>query len=155
MARDTIGYLPGDILVKVDRAAMSVGLETRAPFLDARVAYVARQIPLELHVDGRKGKKLLRELLYRHVPKTLIERPKQGFAMPLDDWLRGALQDWGLDLISDQGLVTSLGLNGDQIGKLWVSHQDRRINVGKELWTLLMLMLWARDTGIGTSARRD
>ncbi len=155
MSCDTTGYLPGDILVKVDRAAMSVGLETRAPFLDARVANVARQIPIGLHVDGRKGKKLLRALLYRHVPQTLIERPKQGFAMPLDDWLRGALRVWGSDMISDQGLISSLGLNGDLLGKLWARHQDRRINAGKELWTLLMLLLWARDTGIGMSAQRD
>jgi asparagine synthase (glutamine-hydrolysing) len=116
---------------------------------------VARQIPIGLHVDGRKGKKLLRALLYRHVPHTLIERPKQGFAMPLDDWLRGALRVWGSDMISDQGLISSLGLNGDLLGKLWARHQDRRINAGKELWTLLMLLLWARDTGIGTSVQRD
>ncbi len=154
MARDMTGYLPGDILVKVDRAAMSVGLETRAPFLDARVANVARQIPIGLHVDGRKGKKLLRELLYRHVSQALIERPKQGFAMPLDDWLRGALQAWGAELLSDQELVAGLGLNGDVIEKLWIRHQDRRINAGKELWTLLMLLLWARETGIAMSARR-
>jgi asparagine synthase (glutamine-hydrolysing) len=153
MARDTTGYLPGDILVKVDRAAMSVGLETRAPFLDARVANVARQIPTDLHVDGRTGKKLLRELLYRHVPQALIERPKQGFAMPLDDWLRGALQQWGLELISDQGLVAGLGLDRAFIEKLWAGHQSKRVNAGKELWTVLMLLLWARDAGIGTSAQ--
>lgn len=152
MARDTTGYLPGDILVKVDRAAMSVGLETRAPFLDARVANLARQIPIGLHVDGRKGKKLLRALLYRHVPQTLIERPKQGFAMPLDDWLRGALQAWGLELISDQGLVAGLGLNRVLLEELWAGHQKRRLNAGKELWTLLMLLLWAKDMGIGASA---
>jgi len=153
MARDTTGYLPGDILVKVDRAAMSVGLETRAPFLDARVSHVARQIPIGLHVDGRKGKKLLRELLYRHVPQALIERPKQGFAMPLDDWLRGALQEWGAELISDQGLAAGLGLDREAMEKIWMSHQNRRINAGKELWALLVLLLWARDTGIGAAAR--
>jgi asparagine synthase (glutamine-hydrolysing) len=151
MARDTTGYLPGDILVKVDRAAMSVGLETRAPFLDARVTNMARQIPIGLHVDGRTGKKLLRALLYRHVPQTLIERPKQGFAIPLDDWLRGALHDWGLELISDLGLVANLGLNGNLIKEIWVGHQNRRMNAGKELWTLLMLLLWARGMGIGAS----
>lgn len=152
MARDTIGYLPGDILVKVDRAAMSVGLETRAPFLDARVVNVARQIPVGLHVDARQGKKLLREVLYRHVPKELIERPKQGFAMPLDDWLRGALRAWGDDLVSDEGLIETLRLDASAIAMLWEKHLERRVNAGKELWALLMLLLWARHTGIGTSA---
>lgn len=148
MARDTTGYLPGDILVKVDRAAMSVGLETRAPFLDARVADIARRIPVGLHVDGRRGKKLLREVLYRHVPKALIERPKQGFAMPLDDWLRGALRSWGEELISDEALIGTLRLDAAAVSKLWERHQERRVNAGKDLWTLLMLLLWARHTGI-------
>ncbi|WP_417525537.1 asparagine synthase (glutamine-hydrolyzing) [Marinovum sp.] len=152
MARDTTGYLPGDILVKVDRAAMSVGLETRAPFLDARVAEAARQIPIGLHVDGRQGKKLLRALLYRHVPQALIERPKQGFAMPLDDWLRGALRPWGVTLIRDQALVAALGLDGAQLAALWQRHQNRRIDAGKSLWALLMLLLWARDNGIASPA---
>ncbi|WP_299792800.1 asparagine synthase (glutamine-hydrolyzing) [uncultured Marivita sp.] len=152
MARDMTGYLPGDILVKVDRAAMSVGLETRAPFLDARVAAVARQIPIELHVDQRTGKKLLRELLYRYVPQSLIERPKQGFAMPLDDWLRESLRDWGSGLIKDEALVTSLGLDRNRVEDIWSAHQAKHINAGKALWTLLMLLLWARNIGIGTSA---
>ncbi|MGX9353171.1 asparagine synthase (glutamine-hydrolyzing) [Shimia sp. W99] len=148
MARDMTGYLPGDILVKVDRAAMSVGLETRAPFLDARVANLARQIPIGFHVDGRTGKKLLRELLYRHVPQALIERPKQGFAMPLDDWLRGALYEWGSGLIADTETISNLGLNAGFIETLWERHQKRRVNAGKEVWALLMLLLWARDVGI-------
>ena len=154
MARDTTGYLPGDILVKVDRAAMSTGLETRAPLLDGRVADVARQIPIALHVDGRKGKKLLRDLLYRHVPQDLIERPKQGFAMPLDDWLRDALRKWAFELITDQELLAKLGLNGQVIANLWQRHQDQRVNAGKELWTLIMLLQWAKDTwnGIPTQA---
>ena len=153
MARDTTGYLPGDILVKVDRAAMSVGLETRAPFLDARVARTARQIPIGLHVDGRKGKKLLRRLLYRFVPEALIERPKQGFAMPLDDWLRGALRAWAFDLISDRGLIGEMGLDADALGTLWARHQDRRVNSGKQLWAVLMLLHWARDFGLETGAQ--
>ena len=155
MACDTTGYLPGDILVKVDRASMSVGLETRAPFLDARVARVARQIPTGLHVDSRKGKKLLRDLLYRHVPQALIERPKQGFAMPLDDWLRGALSEWGAKLIMDRERVAGLGLNSDVIENLWQRHQDARVNAGKELWTLMMLLLWAKDIGIGAYVKAE
>lgn len=153
MARDTSGYLPGDILVKVDRAAMSVGLETRAPLLDARVATLARQIPIGLHVDGREGKKLLRSLVYRHVPQSLIERPKQGFAIPLDDWLRGALQEWGSALITDADLTEALGLDADLIGELWAKHQARRVNAGNELWTILMLLLWAREFRMGGTAQ--
>jgi asparagine synthase (glutamine-hydrolysing) len=144
MARDVTGYLPGDILVKVDRAAMSASLETRAPFLDARVSDVARQIPVALHVDGREGKKLVRTLLYRHVPRALIERPKQGFAMPIDDWLRGALRQWAEVLITDVGLVSSLGLNKGRLVSLWQDHQCGRVNAGRELWILLMLLLWAK-----------
>lgn len=145
MARDTTGYLPGDILVKVDRAAMSVSLETRAPFLDARVSRVARQIPVALHVDGREGKKLLRTLLYRHVPRELIERPKQGFAMPVDDWLRGGLKHWAEGLIGDADLASAIGLNTGTLMALWQSHQRLRVNVGRELWVLLMLLLWAKE----------
>ncbi len=144
MARDVTGYLPGDILVKVDRAAMSVGLETRAPLLDVRVERLARQIPVGLHVDGQGGKRLLREVLYRYVPRELIERPKQGFAIPLDDWLRGALRDWGEDLMQDEDLLSALGLNGAAIARLWTRHQARHLNAGRELWTVLMLLQWAR-----------
>jgi len=144
MARDITGYLPGDILVKVDRAAMSTSLETRAPLLDARVETLARQIAPSLHVDGREGKKLLRALLYRHVPKELIERPKQGFAIPLDDWLRGALRDWGAEMLSDHELIMSLGLNARNITALWAAHQMQRSNAGRELWIILVLLQWAR-----------
>jgi asparagine synthase (glutamine-hydrolysing) len=145
MARDVTGYLPGDILVKVDRAAMSVGLETRAPFLDSRVETLARQIPLAMHLDGREGKKLLRALLYRHVPRELIERPKQGFAVPLDDWLRSALHGWASDLLNDHQMITTLGLNTRFIRQLWVGHQKRSVNAGRELWIILTLLQWARE----------
>lgn len=160
MARDSTGYLPGDLLVKVDRAAMSVALETRAPLLDARVLAEARRSPTAAHVDGRTGKKLLRRVLYRHVPQALIERPKQGFAIPLDDWLRGALQGWGAALIADADLAAWLGLDAQALADLWAAHQNRQGHHGKELWTLLMLMLWARalrrDAGqSGCAAPRD
>lgn len=148
MARDTTGYLPGDILVKVDRAAMSVSLETRAPFLDIRVSNLARKIPASLHLDGQEGKKLVRALLYRHVPRALIERPKQGFAMPVDDWLRGALKHWAKALIADEDLANALGVNTGALVALWQDHQRRRVNAGRELWVLLMLLLWAKDMAI-------
>ncbi len=155
MARDITGYLPGDILVKVDRAAMSVALETRAPLLDARVMAEARRSPTDVHVDGRTGKKLLRSVLYRHVPQALIERPKQGFAIPLDDWLRGALRSWSAALITDAGLAATLGLQATALQTLWDSHQSGQANHGKELWTLLMLMLWAKSLMQTTRPERD
>lgn len=148
MARDTTSYLPGDILVKVDRAAMSVGLETRAPLLDTRITTLARQIPIDLHLNGKQGKLLLRTLLDRHVPRALIDRPKQGFAIPLDAWLRGALRGWGDALVADAELMQSLGLRPDAVRALWDRHQARHANLGKELWTLLMLLLWARHLAI-------
>src|SRR5690606_17257230 len=91
---DALTYLPGDILVKVDRAAMSASLETRAPLLDPRVVELAWRLPLSSKIAGRQGKRILRDILYRHVPRSLVDRPKQGFAVPLDQWLRGALRDW-------------------------------------------------------------
>jgi asparagine synthase (glutamine-hydrolysing) len=149
MASDSTGYLPGDILVKVDRAAMSSSLETRAPLLDVRVIDFARQIATTRHVDSREGKKLLRNLLYRHVPRDLIERPKQGFAIPLDSWLRGALKTWSEALLEDEALFDDLGLNTTAVQALWQAHQSRRINAGRELWVLLMLLLWAKEMKIG------
>lgn len=149
MASDSTGYLPGDILVKVDRAAMNASLETRAPFLDVRVIDLARQIDIVQHVDRREGKKLLRNLLHRHVPRDLIERPKQGFAIPLDSWLRGALKTWSEASLEDEALFHDLGLNATAVQALWQAHQSRRINAGRELWVVLMLLLWAKEMKIG------
>ena len=92
MALDSVGYLPSDILVKVDRAAMNASLETRAPFLDARTVCAAWSLDLSHRIRDGVGKAVLRDILYRHVPKQLIERPKQGFSIPIDDWLRGPLR---------------------------------------------------------------
>jgi len=98
MLADALAYLPNDILVKVDRAAMAASLETRAPFLDYRVAVLAWQLPLALKLRDGAGKWALRKLLDRHVPRALIERPKAGFAMPIGPWLRGPLRAWADDL---------------------------------------------------------
>lgn len=144
MAMDSVTYLPGDILVKVDRAAMSASLETRAPFLDARVVTAAWELPLEMKIADGKGKQALRSILDRHVPRDLTERPKQGFAIPLDRWLHGALREWGERLLSDDELVDLAGLKPIAIRELWDLHQSGKSNNGTKLWTILMLLDWLR-----------
>lgn len=144
MAMDSVTYLPGDVLVKVDRAAMAASLETRAPFLDARVIAAAWELPLIMKIADGKGKQALRSILDRHVPRDLIERPKQGFAIPLDRWLRGALRQWGESLLSDEDLVDLAGLKPTAIHGLWKRHQLGVESKGTELWTILMLLDWLR-----------
>ncbi len=142
MLLDGLTYLPDDILVKVDRASMSASLETRAPFLDRRVVEWASRIPLSMKIEGRTGKKILRDLLFRHVPRELIERPKQGFAIPLDDWLRGGLKEWAGDLLAGENLGKTDLLNVETISALWQAHLSGRVNAGAQLWSVLMLQAW-------------
>lgn len=145
MAMDSITYLPGDILVKVDRAAMAASLETRAPFLDARVVTAAWGLPIEMKIADGKGKLALRSILDRHVPRDLIERPKQGFAIPLDRWLRGALREWADGLLFDEDLVDLAGLKPAAAHELWKRHQSGNANNGAKLWTILVLLDWLRQ----------
>ena len=142
MAMDSTTYLPGDILVKVDRAAMAASLETRAPFLDARVVAAAWGLPLEMKIADGKGKQVLRSLLDRHVPRDLTERPKQGFAIPLDRWLRGELRSWAEARLSDDELFDLAGLEPAAVRELWARHQNSFINNGTQLWTILMFLDW-------------
>lgn len=142
MAWDAMSYLPGDIMVKVDRAAMYASLETRAPFLDARAVEIAWSLPLSLKIQDGRGKYVLRKLLDRHVPRALIDRPKQGFSIPLDTWLREELHGWGEALLRRDELFALAGLDQAAIGKLWHSHQRQRANNGQKLWTVLMLLAW-------------
>jgi asparagine synthase (glutamine-hydrolysing) len=135
-------YLPSDILVKVDRAAMAASLETRAPFLDSRVISAAWGLPLQMKISDGKGKQVLRSILDRYVPRDLIERPKQGFAIPLDRWLRGELRTWAEAMLSDHTLIDLAGLKRSAVNELWVNHQARSANNGTKLWTILMLLNW-------------
>jgi asparagine synthase (glutamine-hydrolysing) len=142
MANDAVSYLPGDILVKVDRASMSASLETRAPYLDARVVEFAWKLPTHTCIDGRVSKKILREILYRHVPRQLIDRPKQGFSIPLDRWLREGLRDWADPLLSATS-VKRFGLfDAAAVRRLWDSHLSGKANHGKQLWAVLMVQAW-------------
>ena len=142
MAMDSVTYLPGDILVKVDRAAMAASLETRAPFLDSRVVTAAWGLPLEMKIADGTGKQVLRSLLDRYVPRDLIDRPKQGFAIPLDRWLRGELRGWANERLSDDALIELTGLEPAAVRELWRRHQAGTVNNGTKLWTILMLLDW-------------
>jgi len=152
MAQDTLSYLPGDILAKVDRTAMAASLETRAPFLDARVVTAAWALPPRDRVAGRRGKVILREILDRHVPRALTERPKQGFAVPLDRWLREGLRDWAGALLARRDLLDRAGLDAAAVAGLWTRHQGLRGNEGQMLWHVLMLLVWLDRDGLDRDA---
>lgn len=141
MAQDMLGYLANDILVKVDRAAMAVSLETRVPLLDPEVVEFAWSVPLNYKIRGGTTKWLLRQLLYRHVPKKLIERPKMGFGVPLDSWMRGPLRDWAEALLDERRLREEGFFQPDEIRRAWAAHLKGENNQSK-LWTILMFQSW-------------
>ncbi len=142
MLLDSISYLPDDILVKVDRAAMANSLETRVPMLDHRVVEFAARQPLELHTDGDTGKLLLRSLLYRHVPRELVDRPKQGFAVPVAEWLRGTLRDWADTLLDNTRLSGEGYLDPAIIRSKWQEHLSGRADHSFQLWGILSFQSW-------------
>lgn len=142
MLMDSLTYLPDDILTKVDRAAMAVSLETRAPYLDPRVVEFAWRLPLEMKVGKKRNKYLLGQLLGRHIPAALFERPKMGFSIPLDQWLRGSLRYWAEELLGEQRLLEEGYLNPGPIRKAWTDHLSGRRNYGYRLWSVLMFQCW-------------
>lgn len=142
MMTDTETYLPNDILVKVDRAAMAVSLETRMPFLDPQVFEFAWSLPLRMKIRDGKGKWVLRELLDRYVEKDLIERPKAGFAVPLEKWLRGPLREWAGDLLDSVKIEEAGFLDSERIQTLWDDHLTSRRNRHYQLWNILMFQAW-------------
>jgi asparagine synthase (glutamine-hydrolysing) len=141
---DAVTYLPDDILVKVDRASMAVSLESRAPYLDHRVIGFAWRLPESLRTKNGKGKYLLRQLLSRHVPEALFERPKMGFGVPVGDWLRGPLRDWAEDLLNEKKLQDEGYFNPKEIRQKWKQHLEGSHQWHYPLWNVLTFQAWRR-----------
>jgi asparagine synthase (glutamine-hydrolysing) len=139
---DSLSYLTDDILQKVDRAAMSVSLETRVPFLDKDVVEFAAKVPPGMKVRAGRGKWLVRQVLYKHVPAALVDRPKTGFSIPLDDWLRGPLKSWAGDLLSSDRLRQQGLFNARRVEEKLSEHMSGRRNHGYWLWNVLMAEAW-------------
>ena len=142
---DSLNYLPDDILCKVDRAAMACSLETRVPFLDHRVSKIAWQLPTNMKIRGNEGKWALRQILYRHVPRELIERPKAGFSIPLGSWLRGPLRQWAENLLTEDRLCREGYFYPEPIRKMWSDHLRGKRDWGHKLWTILMFQSWLEE----------
>jgi asparagine synthase (glutamine-hydrolysing) len=145
MYLDMVTYLAGDILTKVDRASMNASLETRLPFLDPSLAAFAWRLPLSWKVRGTEGKLILRNLLYRNVPKDLVDRPKRGFGVPVAEWLRGPLRDWAESLLAPDILKRQGLLNVGLVDRTWTNHLSRKQFSPSQLWSVLMLQAWMQE----------
>ena len=142
---DALTYLPDDILVKVDRASMAYSLETRAPFLDKRVAEIAWRIPTKMKVKNGQGKIILKELLCKYLPKEYVYRPKKGFGVPIKEWLKGPLKDWAEELLKGNEIKDQNYFSLKKIDNLWDDHINKKTDNTNILWSILMWQLWMNN----------
>ena len=141
-------YLPDDLLVKLDRASMAVALEARTPFLNHDLVKFAWSLPSSFKIQGDIGKCVLRDVLYKYIPRGLFNRPKHGFEPPLADWLRGPLRDWAEDLLEPDKISSDGWLDPEPVQAIWDEHLKGHRNWQFELWNVLMLQAWRSEWNV-------